>query len=148
MAQNNGSNEEVQLVIFGLGSEEYAFDILTVQEIKRMTDITRVPHTPEYIKGVINLRGSVLPVLDLKIRMKLLPSPITEDTRIIIIKTEQVFVGILVDAVSEVVSLNCSEIEPPQGNSAIAAEKYVNGIGKLDDRLLIILNPQSIIDIV
>ena len=65
MAQNNASNEEVQLVIFRLGSEEYAFDILAVQEIKRMTDITRVPHTPDYIIGVINLRGIVLPVLDL-----------------------------------------------------------------------------------
>jgi len=144
MAQNNDSNEKIQLVIFRLGSEEYAFDILTVQEIKRVTDITRVPHTPEYIIGVINLRGSVLPVLDLKIRMNLLPSPITEDTRIIIIKTEQVFAGMLVDAVSEVVSLTCSEIEPPQGNG----ENYVRGIGKLDDRLLIILDPQSIIDVI
>jgi len=148
MAQNNDSSEEIQLVIFGLGSEEYAFDILTVQEIKRMTDITRVPHTPEYIKGVINLRGSVLPVLDLKARMNLLPTPITEDTRIIIIKTEEVFVGILVDAVSEVVSMKCSEIEPPQGSGSIVTENYVKGIGKLGDRLLIILNPQSIIDVV
>lgn len=148
MSQNNDSNEEIQLVIFRLGSEEYAFDILTVQEIKRITDITRVPHTPEYIKGVINLRGSVLPVLDLKTRMNLASSPFTEDTRIIIIKTEQVFVGMLVDSVSEVVSVKCSEVEPPQGNSAVVTENCIKGIGKLGDRLLIILNPQNIIDII
>ncbi len=148
MAQDNDVKEEIQLVIFRLGAEEYAFDILMVQEIKRMTDITRVPHTPEYIKGVINLRGSVLPVLDLKIRMNLPETPITEDTRIIIIKMEKVLVGMLVDSVSEVVTLNSSEIELPQGNSGIVAENYVSGIGKIDQRLLIILDPRFIVDLV
>ncbi|MBP1763186.1 MAG: CheW protein [Firmicutes bacterium] len=148
MTQNNDAKEEVQLVIFRLGNEEYAFDILMVQEIKRMTDITRVPHTPDYIKGVINLRGSVLPVLDLKIRMNLPETPITEDTRIIIIKMEKVLVGMLVDSVSEVVTLNFSNIELPQGNSGIVAENYVSGIGKIDQRLLIILDPRFIVDLV
>ena len=84
----------------------------------------------------------------LKIRMNLSPSPITEDSRIIIIKTEDVFVGMLVDSVSEVISLKYTEIEPPQGNSTIVTENYIRGIGKLNERLLIILNPQNIVNIV
>ena len=85
MSEEVYSENEVQIVVFRLSEEEYGVSILQVQEIKRMTEITRVPHAQDYIKGVINLRGSVLPVIDLKKRLGLQQNEYTEDTRIVIV---------------------------------------------------------------
>lgn len=101
MDENTLTNNEVQLVVVKLAREDYGISILQVQEIKRMTDITRVPHSPEYIKGVVNLRGSVLPVLDVKKCLDLPPGEDTDDTRIVIVKVEGIVVGIVVDAVGD-----------------------------------------------
>lgn len=147
MSENNFSENEVQLVVFKLGREEYGISILQVQEIKRMTDITRVPHTPDYLRGVINLRGSVLPVLDLKIRLDLEPDDMTDDTRIIIVKIGDIAVGMIVDAVSEVMALSKENIEPPQSVVSGIAANYLDGVGKMDNRLLILLNLEAIIGI-
>lgn len=145
MAEKTYSNDEIQLVVFKLGREEYGVSILQVQEIKRMTDITRVPHTPDYIKGVMNLRGSVLPVLDLKKRLSLPPQEYSDDTRIIIVKVEDITLGIIVDAVSEVLTIGQQSIEPPQAVAGGVVANYLSGVGKLDDRLLILLNLEAII---
>lgn len=147
MSENTFSENEVQLVVFKLGQEEYGISILQVQEIKKMTDITRVPHTPDYLRGVINLRGSVLPVLDLKIRLDLEPDDITDDTRIIIVKIDDIAVGMIVDAVSEVMALSKENIEPPQSVVSGIAANYLDGVGKMDNRLLILLNLEAIIGI-
>lgn len=147
MSEVTYSGHEVQLVVFKLGREEYGVSILQVQEIKRMTDITRVPHSPEYIKGVINLRGSVLPVIDLKKRLNLPPMEYTDDTRIIIVKVEDVIIGMIVDAVSEVTTIDQMSIEPPQTVVGGIAADYLNGVGKMEDRLLILLNVEAIIGI-
>jgi purine-binding chemotaxis protein CheW len=147
MSEKTYSSNEVQLVVFKLGREEYGVSILQVQEIKRMTDITRVPHTPDYIKGVINLRGSVLPVVDLKKRLNLPPEEYTDDTRIIIVKVEEIIVGMVVDAVSEVTAINQENIEPPQAVVSGVESSYLSGVGKLDNRLLILLNLIAIIGI-
>lgn len=147
MDDKSYTDNNVQLVVFKLGREEYGISILQVQEIKRMTDITRVPHTPDYITGVINLRGSVLPVIDLKKRLGLATQPYTDETRIVIIKVEEVSVGMIVDAVSEVLAIGHDNIEPPQtiiGNIGI---NYLSGVGKLENRLLILLNMEAIIGI-
>lgn len=141
------SSQEIQLVAFKLGREEYGVDILQVQEIKKMTDITRVPHTPDYIKGVINLRGSVLPVLDLKKRLDLSEQEYTEDTRIIIVKLEDIAVGMIVDAVSEVMAIHQEDIETPQAAVGGVSTMYLSGVGKLENRLLILLNLEAIIGI-
>ncbi|HWR39013.1 MAG TPA: chemotaxis protein CheW [Patescibacteria group bacterium] len=147
MSEKTYSSNEVQLVVFKLGREEYGVSILQVQEIKRMTDITRVPHTPEYIKGVINLRGSVLPVVDLKKRLNLPMEEYTDDTRIIIVKVEEIIVGMIVDAVSEVTAINQENIEPPQAVVSGVESSYLSGVGKMDNRLLILLNLLAIIGI-
>lgn len=147
MSDKNYSSSEVQLVVFKLGREEYSVSILQVQEIKRVTDITRVPHTPDYIKGVINLRGSVLPVIDLKKRLNLPQQAITEDTRIIIVKVDELSVGMIVDAVSEVMTINQENIDPPDVVAGSVAASYLSGVGKLDNRLLILLNLEEIIGI-
>ena len=104
------ANED-QVVAFKLRNEEYGFSILNVQEIKGLTDITRVPFAPEFIKGVINLRGSVLPVIDLKKRLGLEDTPYTANTRIVIVQYDEVAVGMLVDAVTEVRTINADDID-------------------------------------
>jgi len=136
--------DEQQFVAFRLGSEEYGISILQVQEIKRITDITRVPHAPAYVQGVINLRGSVLPVIDLKTRLNFVSQDYTDDTRIVIVKIEEYSVGMIVDAVSEVLRLTDEQIEPsPDFVGGLDAE-YIQGIGKVDGRLVILLNMTSI----
>ncbi|MDR3563781.1 MAG: chemotaxis protein CheW [Negativicutes bacterium] len=147
MAENTFANNEIQVVVFKLGREEYGISILQVQEIKKMADITRVPHAPDYIKGVINLRGSVLPVLDLKKRLDLPPDEHTDSTRIAIVKLDDIVVGMVVDAVSEVTTLNTSSIEPPQTVVSGVNAQYIEGVGKLEDRLLILLNLEAIIGV-
>lgn len=147
LSEKTYADGEVQLVVFKLGREEYGISILQVQEIKRMTDITRVPHTPQYIKGVINLRGSVLPVLDLRKRLNLPPQEDNEDTRIIIVKVEDITVGMIVDSVSEVTAINRENIEPPNAVVGGVAANYLSGVGKQDDRLLILVNLEEIIGI-
>lgn len=145
MSEATYSGSDIQLVVFKLGREEYGVSILQVQEIKRITEITRVPHSPDYIKGVMNLRGSVLPVIDLKKRLNLPPEEYTDDTRIIIIKVEEITVGMIVDAVSEVTTIDQSNIEPPQAVVGGIAADYLSGVGKLENRLLILLNTDAII---
>ena len=139
------ANED-QVVAFKLRNEEYGFSILNVQEIKGLTDITRVPFAPEFIKGVINLRGSVLPVIDLKKRLGLEDTPYTANTRIVIVQYDEVSVGMLVDAVTEVRTINADDIDTSRtvtGNDSNS--KFISGIGKVDDRLIIQLNLSEII---
>ena len=139
------ANED-QVVAFKLRNEEYGFSILNVQEIKGLTDITRVPFAPEFIKGVINLRGSVLPVIDLKKRLGLEDTPYIANTRIVIVQYDEVAVGMLVDAVTEVRTINADDIDTSRtvtGNDSNS--KFISGIGKVDDRLIIQLNLSEII---
>jgi purine-binding chemotaxis protein CheW len=145
MKQAAYAGEESQLVVFKLGNEEYGISILQVQEIKRMTDITRVPHTPDYIKGVINLRGSVLPVIDLKKRLNLPNDEYTDDTRIIIVNVNDMAVGLIVDGVSEVTSMGADQIDSSQSVTGVEGSGFISGVGKLDNRLLILLNLEVII---
>lgn len=147
MSEVTYSGNEIQLVVFRLGREEYGVSILQVQEIKRMTEITRVPHSPDYIKGVMNLRGSVLPVIDLKKRLSLPQQDYTDDTRIIIIKVEDITIGMIVDAVSEVTTIDQNSIEPPQAVVGGIAADYLSGVGKMESRLLILLNADAILGI-
>ena len=135
---------EIQVVAFKLRKEEYSFNILNVQEIKGLTDITRVPYASDFIKGVINLRGSVLPVIDLKKRLGLMDTPYTDDTRIVIVKEDDISVGMLVDEVTEVLVFNQSEIEVAKSvDNEIG--RFISGIGKLGDRLVIMLDLNAIV---
>ncbi len=139
--------DEVQVVAFKLRNEEYGFSILNVQEIKGLTDITRVPFAPDFIKGVINLRGSVLPVIDLKRRLGLEDTPYTSNTRIVIVQYEDVSVGMLVDAVTEVRTINGEDFDTTRSITASndSGSKFISGIGKVDGRLIIHLNISEII---
>ncbi len=145
MSEKTYSNDEVQLVAFKLSKEEYGVSILHVQEIKRLTDITRVPYTPDFIKGVMNLRGSVLPVIDLKKRLGLVEEPYSEDTRIIIVKVDDISIGMIVDAVTEVLAIGPDHIEAPEAVVDGTENNFISGVGNLDNRLVIMLNLNEIV---
>jgi len=140
-------DNEVQLVACAIEGEEYAVDVGSVQEIIRIQEITRVPHASPYISGVINLRGQVIPVMDIRKRFNLPSTEYGETTRIIIIDSNGTLVGIIVDNVSEVIRLPIQATEaPPVGSSGINAE-FFTGIGKLGHRLLIMLDMEKILGI-
>lgn len=139
--------EDVQVAAFKLLKEEYGVNILNVQEIKVLTDITRVPFAPDYIKGVINLRGSVLPVIDLKRRIGLEDAPYTDATRIVIMKIGEFFIGMIVDAVTEVLTISGRDINPAKDVSDSTSNRFVSSIGNIDARLIIMLNLDEIVDL-
>lgn len=139
------SKEVLQLVTFRLGKEEFSMDILKVQEIIRIMDLTRVPRTPDFIEGVINLRGRVTPVLDLRKRFGLPADEKTNETRIIVVDIDNRTVGLKVDAVSEVLRLPADTVEPPPSLITGAESDYIKGVGKLDGRLIILLDVSKIL---
>jgi purine-binding chemotaxis protein CheW len=130
---------EIQLVVFDLASEHYGVDISDVREIMRMQNITKVPGAMACIEGVLNLRGKVLPVLDLRKRLGLKVTERTEDSRIVIVDIEAGQVGVIVDAVTEVLRVENSYIDPPSSMVNHGDADYLKGIAKLSDRLIILL---------
>ena len=138
-------NDEVQVVAFKLRDEEYGVSILNVQEIRNMTDITRVPFAADFIKGVINLRGSVLPVIDLKKRLGLAETPYTENTRIVTVTIDELHVGMLVDAVTEVLTIGSKTVDTKKATNDRSGSRFLNGIGNVDGRLIIMVNLEEII---
>lgn len=147
MSEIENVNNELKLIIFKLGREEYGMDILRVQEIKRMMSITRVPSTPSFIKGVINLRGSVLPVIDLRTRLGLLEEELQDSARIIVVLVNEATVGFIVDEVVEVTTIDQTLVESAHALSTGLSTEYISGIAKADNRLFILLNPDSIVNI-
>lgn len=138
-------DKDMQVVACTLANEEYAVDIGVVQEIIRMLEITRVPHAPVFLEGVVNLRGMVIPVMDLRRRFGLAWRQNTDSTRIIIINWQETMVGLVVDSVSEVVRLPGVAIEPPPALEQKNAT-FFSGVGKINNRLLILLNLDRILN--
>jgi len=139
------SGNLLQLVSFSLGNEEFAVDILKVQEINRMIDITKVPKSPDFVEGVINLRGKVIPIIDLRRRFGLNTQEHDKQTRIIVVDINGKTIGLVVDSVSEVLRLSSDTIEPPPPMVAGVDAQYICGVGKLDNRLLILLDLNKIL---
>jgi len=138
--------QEIQLVVFKLDGEEYGIDILQVKEIIRLLDITRVPKAPWFIEGVISLRGTVIPVIDLRKRFQLTASNRDEDCRIIVVMVDDITFGIIVDSVNEVLRLNKNDIEPSPTVAGSTNGAYIKGIGKLNDRLITLLELDKLIE--
>ena len=135
----------IQLVTFRIGEEEFGVDILAVQEIIRMMQITMVPRAPEFIEGVINLRGKVIPVINMRTRFNKPALDQDSNTRIVVMELENKIVGFLVDGVSEVLRIPESTVEDPPPVVAGIGSEYIRGIGKLDNRLLILLNLDNLL---
>ena len=135
-------DDERQLVVFDLASEAYGVNIGTVREIIRMQEITQVPRTPDYVEGVINLRGKVIPVIDMRKRFGFPVAGKTKDTRIGVIDIGGADIGATVDAVTEVLRLGADSIEPPSAVITTSDSDYILGIAKLETRLIILLDLQ------
>ncbi|NLJ87201.1 MAG: chemotaxis protein CheW [Epulopiscium sp.] len=146
----NVSNQEIkQFIVFKLGSEEYGIDILHVQNIERVLSITRVPKAPFFIKGVINLRGEIIPVMSLRLKFNLEADEFTDDTRIIIVRIDDSQIGMIVDEVKEVLQLSTDSIENVQGVSGITSDIHLNfiqGVGKVNNNIVTLLNIKNLID--
>ena len=138
--------KEVQIVGFMLGEEEYGVDILSVNEILKMIKITRVPKSSKFVKGVVNLRGNVVPVLNIREKFKGEEKPVDDTTRIIILTVNNNRFGIIVDNVTEVIRIKEEDIEEPNLIDSID-KKYVDGVGKYNGRLLILLKLDQILTI-
>lgn len=137
----------MQFVVFVLSNEEYGLDIQIVNTIEKMIPITRVPKTPMYVKGVINLRGDIVPIMDLRERFGLPISEETEETRIIIVKFEEIQMGIIVDEVKEVIHINEEQIESTTSLAKEGLMENVLGAGKVDDRVITLLNIEKLVNI-
>lgn len=143
--ENKGIVETYQYIVIRLGEEQYGIDIRYIDNIVRMQYITRVPKMPSYLRGVINLRGEVIPVLSLRLKMGLPEDEITRVTRIIIIKSEtEGNTGVLVDEVKEVVTLSEDEIERVSRESKDGKATFINGVGKHNNELISLLDLNSI----
>lgn len=143
-----GEQELLQLVGFNLSGEEYGIDILKVQEIIRMLSITKVPNAPAFVEGVINLRGKVLPVISLRNKFGLEEKAHDKRTRIMVVNIANRILGVVVDSVSEVLRLPVDTVQPaPEVVSGKGKDSdYIKGIGKLDERMLILLDLERIFD--
>ncbi len=135
----------LQLVSFRVGDEEFGVDILQVHEINRMSDITRVPKAPDFVEGVINLRGKIIPIIDLRKRFGMPTVERDKNTRIIVVDINGQTIGFIVDSVSEVIRLPKENIDDaPDLVTGIDAE-YIRGVGKMDNKLLILLDLDKIL---
>lgn len=141
----NKSNSEQQLVVFHLAGETYGIDISSVHEIIRMQTVTEVPRTPDFVEGVINLRGRIVPVIDLRKRFGMRLDEVTANSRIIVVEVNGVTVGMTVDAVSEVLRLPEANIEPPPNMFSGVDVSYLKGVGKWQQRLIILLNLDKVL---
>jgi purine-binding chemotaxis protein CheW len=133
------------LATFFLDREEYGVDVRQVQEIRRTTEITSVPRAPEFIRGVINLRGRILPVLDLKRKLGLGEVVAGRATRIVVVRVKERLLGLLVDGASQVLKVEVSRIEPPPEEVVEKGGDYIRGVAKLDDRLIILVELERLL---
>lgn len=140
-ARASSTPSSFKLVTFKLGAEEFGVDIMSVQEINRMSEFTRVPQSPKEVEGVINLRGRIVPVIDLRKRFAMAPSEHTEHSRIMVVEVGGKVLGFIVDRVSQAgLEINSQVIDPPPSMACGIDSDYLAGVAKLQDRLVILLD--------
>ena len=141
-ATNMASSQ--QYVTFSLGEELFGVEVTRAREILSVTPVTKVPQTPEYLLGVINLRGQVVPVVDMRLKLGLPVTEVTEDTCVIVVEVqidgESIIVGALADAVREVLEIRSDQIEPPPRLGTRLKTEFITGMGKVNEQFLILLN--------
>lgn len=142
ISKNSSSSDELlQLVICQLSTEDFGIEISKVKEIIRILDITKIPQVPSYIEGIINLRGRIIPVINLALRFNLSQEELDDRSRIMVVELDNIVVGIIVDAVTEVMRISIDDIDPaPEIIASKISERYIQGVGKIGDRLLILLD--------
>lgn len=135
----------IELLTFQLADQEYSLDIMSVREIRGWTRTTPLPHAPSYMKGVINLRGTVLPVMDLSERLGLEPQKQTDRNVIIVVNHDDVMTGLLVDAVSDIIALTAEDLQPPPEMQPGSTSNVVSSLTLIDERMIRVLDLSSIV---
>jgi purine-binding chemotaxis protein CheW len=143
-ANNRGSASSCEFLAFKLGQEEYGIDILKVQEIRGYESVTRIANSPEFIKGVINLRGTIVPIVDMRIKFELGEPTYDQFTVVIILNIAKRIVGIVVDSVSDVITLNREQIRPAPAMGTVLDTNYLVGLGTVDERMLILVDIEKL----
>ncbi|MCR4397921.1 MAG: chemotaxis protein CheW [Firmicutes bacterium] len=138
--------DEHQLVVFGIANELYGVDIAAVREIITMQRITRVPRTPDFVEGIINLRGKVIPVIDLRKRFRLGVAEENKETRIVVVEIQGNTIGMVVDSVSEVLRISGDVLEPPSPVIVGVDSEYIQAVAKVEDRLIILLDMEKVLN--
>jgi len=146
MTQSSSQATAGEYLSFTLGDEHYGVDILKVQEIRGYDSVTRVPDAPDYIKGVINLRGTIVPVMDLRLKLRLKEARYDSFTVMIVLNVDQRVVGIVVDGVSDVIPLSQEQVRATPEFGAAVDTRCISGIGTVDERMLILLDIETLID--
>jgi len=146
MEQQSVAGIEFQFVVFRLGNEEYGIPITQVKEINRLIRTTKVPRSPAFVEGIINLRGQIIPIIDMKKRFDLPLTEYTEEARIIVIQVADHTFGVEVDSVSEVLRINSSDIEPAPHIVCGIDSRYITGVAKVGERLLILLDLDKLLN--
>ena len=145
-AERNKAGAQVsEFLTFTLGEEEFGVDILKVQEIRGYDTVTRIPDTPDYIKGVINLRGTIVPVVDMRLKFKLAKAEYDSFTVMIILNVDKRVVGIVVDSVSDVIGLTTEQLRPPPEFGRAVDAQFLTGIGAVEDRMLILVDIEKLL---
>ena len=134
------STEDQQYLTFNLGDEYYGVDILKVQEIKGYTTVTRIPNTPGFLKGVLNLRGTIVPIVDLRMKFGMGVTEPTSFTVVVVVNVRNRVMGFLVDAVSDVLDMNAKNIQAPPDMGSSVDVTFIAGIGNAQDRLVTLLD--------
>ncbi|WP_075980907.1 chemotaxis protein CheW [Bacillus massilinigeriensis] len=136
---------DIKLIVFQIKEKEYAIPVSQVRSIEKVEHITRVPSTADFVKGVINLRGVVTPIIDLRTRFGLDEVEYSDNTRVIIVSLEDMDVGLIVDAANDVIDIPTNAIEPPPEIVGVSEAEYVQGVAKIDKRLLILIELEKVL---
>jgi len=134
-----------QYLTFTLGAEEYGFEILKVQEIKGYSAITPIPNTPNYVKGVMNLRGSIIPIVDLRAKLAMAEAAYNQFTVIIVVRVGTKTVGVVVDAVSDVLNIPLKDIQPTPDFGSQVDARFISGLAKAGERLVVLLDIEKVL---
>jgi purine-binding chemotaxis protein CheW len=143
---NMAEVSDLKVIVFQLNDKEYGVPVSQVKSIEKIMHITRVPHANPFVKGVMNLRGVVTPLLDLRVRFGMEEEGYNEGTRVIIVSIEDKEVGLIVDGANDVIDIPTSKIEPPPEVVGLAAEGFIDGVANLDKRLLILIDLNKILE--
>jgi len=146
--QNEGAGsgaELVQMVSFAVGGEDYGIGIQTVKEVIKIKNITQLPKTPSFVRGVINLRGDVIPVIDLREKFGLPQEDYTDKTRVIVVELDGKSIGMVVDSVSTVINIAQNDIEPPPSLVGGLSAEFLKGVGKIGEELIILINIEKVL---
>lgn len=139
------ANKTLELLTFKLADQEYSLDIMSVREIRGWTRTTPLPHAPSYMKGVINLRGTVLPVMDLAQRLGLAPREHTDRNVIIVVNHDDIMTGLLVDAVSDIIALTSEDLQPPPDMQSGVGPSVVSALTLIEERMIRVLDLSSVV---